>query len=1207
MKKYLFITLLALCCAGMNAATWAYTDEPMSVTWTMADGASSTAVASPSGTISSPNWSFGSAVALNSRATATVFSGKTVENVYTLFTRVGSDKLSNTRSALDSSYVEFTFTPEAGLTFTPTTLEFDVAKLGTGDPSIFVEVIQGSTTTAMSKDAIAIARDNDLEPAPHLSYNLSSFPAIVATTGATAVRIYIGKLANTKQVGIADVVISGTVSGEKSTAYTVTFSEGETEALGTAPEAVTASSVTMPVNTSLFKEGYTLTAWTDGVNSYAIGEKLYPESNTTLTPVFTANTFTLAQSLTELTVRWDFQRENGCPETQWEGRTGDFFIQQVSINGKSTDVMLEVNTNPGKFANANWTDWCQVNGGTTFVFASAEGATVKAYSMNEPKNDSEEKSTVDGNEYSSFAGNIATYETTPADGHSTLTIKGGSYYRYIDITYPADESSLPLKALTVDGEAMDGAVLAEINAAPAYKATFADNIYTTVPEVMATMLDNSEVAGVPNGEGTTRAYTITSDPYIFTLNVEGVHVYAPTGDEEAVAIKMNEGTVTDNVWTNGVYTFTTTGIGSSGGVDFKFDANTDAPYTIAVPADVAVKQFIIRNFHANYSGGNGQLKTVTSEGATTYVPTRRTALCNVVGSEASNRQYEGEAYDLVVTIENHVAGTPIVFTMLKSAQPMGWIELTTVKEAPATAPAKTAEEVTVSDNDAVVALTFDRVIAGEVTATIGGNSVTAEGGSATLYFTAWDLAYSSNNTLTIAAGAIRDEYGNSTETAIEVTVNIPAKEAVEKAVYDYVVSDAGALLAAVAAVNESNTSAAAARKTIFIQNGEYDLGAEVGSGKSLVKLSCYNVSLIGESRDGVILYGETDGISNPVLNLRDRTGFYLQDLTIKNTHDYGNGLFNGGVAVAVYGGDKTIMKNVRLLSNQDTQVTGHRGYFEDCEIHGTVDFICGGGDNYYYRTDLVLENRGGDVIAAPSTNASHRWGYVFDHCTIQPMEGATVVTNGSYNLGRPWQNEPRANFLHTTMEVLPAAGGWTNMNTLPTHFYEYDSRDANNEVVDLSGRANSPTSTNTYTPILTDEEAAAFTVHNVLGGTDAWDAAALATQAAAPANVTLNGTIFAWDAVEDAKLYVVLKDGAFVAQTTANTYTVTENGSYTVKAANRFGGLGEASKSVQYSGTATGYEEVQGNNVSYTKVIEDGVLYLKYKGTKYNVQGARVR
>lgn len=756
------------------------------------------------------------------------------------------------------------------------------------------------------------------------------------------------------------------------------------------------------------------------------------------------------------------------------------------------------------------------------------------------------------------------------------------------------EQALLVQALTVNGVAMENNILYAINTADSYTATLTGNIYTALPVVEATMANGSKVSGIASGTGTTRAYTfstvINEENYTFTLNIEGIHLYAATGEEDTATIKNGEGTLAGGVWTNGVYTLTTTDL--DGGQNGKFKLNGQ-DYTLTVPADVVVKQFIIKDFSNNYEGRTvDHLVSVSSEGATTYIPTKNNCWHST----------EGDPYDLVVTVENHQAGKPIAFSFSqRNGQPLGWFQLTTTHKNPATAPVKRAESVTINDNDAVVALTFDRVIANDVTATIGGNTVTAKGGAATLYFTAWDLAYNSNNTLTIAVGAVQDTYDNATETAIEVAVNIPAKEAVNMAEYDYVVSTIEELTEAFTAVNNSNTSATAARKTIFIKNGEYYLGKEVGTGKSLVQLTCYNVSLIGESRDGVILYGETDGISYPVLNLRDRTGFYLQDLTVRNDYDYGLEVLKG-VAVAIYGGDKTIMKNVRMLSNQDTQVTGHRAYFEDCDIHGTVDFICGAGDNYYYHTNLVLENRDGNVVVAPSTNASQRWGYVFDHCTIKPMEGATAVTDGSYNLGRPWQHEPRANFLHTTMEVLPAAAGWTSMNTLPTHFYEYDSRDGNGAVVDLSDRSNSPTSTNKYTPVLTDEQAAAFTVRNVLGGTDAWDAAAMAAQVAAPANVTLNSTVIAWDAVEDAKLYVVLKDGKFLAQTTATTYSLTESGQYTVKAANRFGGLGAASASVTYKSTATSMENAE-DHVQCTKIMKDGQLLILRDGKTYTIIG----
>ena len=714
---------------------------------------------------------------------------------------------------------------------------------------------------------------------------------------------------------------------------------------------------------------------------------------------------------------------------------------------------------------------------------------------------------------------------------------------------------LSLTAVTVDGVSVD--VLDDINTGDAYSATYSA-CYTTAPTVAAVQIDGENATvDAPSISGSTYTYaihgsmaggTITRD---YTLVLDNVHVYAATGDEQSVNIKANEGTIESNTWTNGIYTFATTSLDSYNQY-FKWNGNS---YTISLPADDVVKQLIFKDCSNNYAGNDARVIAVTSTGATTYIP-------------VENKYYhdsEGSKHDIIVNIDNHTAGTDIVISQQKKGQPMAWVQLTVVKQDPGTAPVKRSATATISDNDAVVAVTFDREIANDVTASIAGKTVKAKGGSAVLYFPVWDLNYSSNNTLTIAAGAAKDNYGNTNASAIEVAVNIPAKTAVTPATYDYVVSNVSEFTAAVAAVNSSNTSASSARKTIFIKNGNYNLGTEVGTGKSLVQLKCYNVSLIGESRDGVILYGETDGISNPVLNLRDKSGFYLQDLTVKNTHDYGNGLFNGGVAVAVYGGDKTIMKNVRMLSNQDTQVTGHRAYFEDCAIHGTVDFICGGGDNYYYHTDLVLENRGGNCITAPSTSSAHQWGYVFDHCTIKGVDATAAATNaGAYSLGRPWQNEPRAYYLNTDMQVLCATAGWAGMSNLPTHFYEYNTLH-NGSAVDLSGRQNSSTSTNTYTPILSASEAVEFTVHNVLGGTDAWDAQADAAQVAAPQNISANARTLKWNAVADALLYVVLKDGEYVANTTSTSYEVSADGVYTVKAANKFGGLGAASASVTIS------------------------------------------
>ncbi len=46
---------------------------------------------------------------------------------------------------------------------------------------------------------------------------------------------------------------------------------------------------------------------------------------------------------------------------------------------------------------------------------------------------------------------------------------------------------------------------------------------------------------------------------------------------------------------------------------------------------------------------------------------------------------------------------------------------------------------------------------------------------------------------------------------------------------------------------------------------------------------------------------------------------------------------------------------------------------------------------------------------------------------------------------------------------------------------------------------------------------------------------------------------------------------------------------------------------VESQDTPTGVENVQSDKVQATKILRDGQLYIMYKGTMYNVQGARVK
>ncbi|MDP4270882.1 MAG: pectinesterase family protein, partial [Bacteroidota bacterium] len=267
-----------------------------------------------------------------------------------------------------------------------------------------------------------------------------------------------------------------------------------------------------------------------------------------------------------------------------------------------------------------------------------------------------------------------------------------------------------------------------------------------------------------------------------------------------------------------------------------------------------------------------------------------------------------------------------------------------------------------------------------------------------------------------------------------------------------------------------------------------------------------------------------------------------------------------------------------------------RSYFENSEIHGVVDFICGGGDIFFNECLLYVENRAGSVITAPATSTN--WGYVFNNCTID----GPSTNNGNYYLGRPWQNSPKSVYINTKMNILPSAAGWTTMgSTPPSVFAEYNSTTSSGSLVDLSSRMTTYTYNSVSTPVtptLTSTQAAQYTIENVLGGTDTWQPK-LYTDAAATPVISGNGSSISWADNNYVLCWAVFKDGVFVTFTTANNYTIPSSvtsGTYTVRAANEMGGLSATSNAYTFSSVPTG-----SINASEQKVIaysKNDILHL---------------
>ena len=230
------------------------------------------------------------------------------------------------------------------------------------------------------------------------------------------------------------------VSKVDASAVNVAYSLGDVECQGsivpTGGTFAAGDQYTIPAkNFTLYKEGYTLTGWSDGENSFATGETITLAKDITLTPVFTKNEVALSDRKESVTLRFDFQRQNGAPTVAWQNQDGLIWVTQAVVEGKTIDVAAQVSTNPGKMANGNWTDWCQLNQGTTFTIPSAKGAVVSIESYSATTT-----TTIDGQTDYTASGNVVTYEIANSAETIDIVIGDGSYFRYIQTILPVAQS-----------------------------------------------------------------------------------------------------------------------------------------------------------------------------------------------------------------------------------------------------------------------------------------------------------------------------------------------------------------------------------------------------------------------------------------------------------------------------------------------------------------------------------------------------------------------------------------------------------------------------------------------------------------------------------------------------------------------------------------------------------------------------------------------
>ena len=270
----------------------------------------------------------------------------------------------------------------------------------------------------------------------------------------------------------------------------------------------------------------------------------------------------------------------------------------------------------------------------------------------------------------------------------------------------------------------------------------------------------------------------------------------------------------------------------------------------------------------------------------------------------------------------------------------------------------------------------------------------------------------------------------------------------------------------------------------------------------------------GENREDVVLvYGDGAAHLMPEGDKRgtfrtasvriDTHDFIARHLTFQNDAGYGTEV---GQALALYvDGDRNYFEDCALLGHQDTLFTaplpeqemqpgGFKGpgeakprimgrhCYRNCYISGDVDFIFGSAIAYFdncvifsaMREDKKEAAAAGEpvncgYITAASTPQREPFGYVFRDCKLE-----SDCPPDSVYLGRPWREYAKTVFIHCEMGPHIHPEGWNDWKKPHGHFYyaEYQS----------FGPGANPEARADFSCQLTDEEAAGYTMENVLQG-----------------------------------------------------------------------------------------------------------------------------
>ncbi|WP_158826809.1 pectinesterase family protein [Mucilaginibacter lacusdianchii] len=274
--------------------------------------------------------------------------------------------------------------------------------------------------------------------------------------------------------------------------------------------------------------------------------------------------------------------------------------------------------------------------------------------------------------------------------------------------------------------------------------------------------------------------------------------------------------------------------------------------------------------------------------------------------------------------------------------------------------------------------------------------------------------------------------------------------------------------------------------TIHIKKGVYHEKLVIPSWKTKISLigeDAINTIITNNDYSGKPVPGGTDAYGHNKMNtftsytvLVQGNDCHIQKLTIENS----SGRVGQAVALHVEG-DRFIIKNCRLLGNQDTlyaTTENSRQYYKDCYIEGTTDFIFGEATVVFQS--CTIKSLMNSYITAAATTPRQAYGFVLLDCKLIADTAAQKVF-----LGRPWRPYAKTVFIRTEMgsHIVPQGWDpWKGDAMFPekektAYYAEYGN----------TGPGAATASRVPWSKQLKSSEAKRYTVKNILAGKDDWD------------------------------------------------------------------------------------------------------------------------